>query len=65
MISLEFKLATEKCKYTAIITEVEHGKFELKAVYKPDDKAKSMKHDIVLPGRYVKNVIAIIILPVF
>lgn len=68
MISLDFKLFpnSQDLTYTALITEVEHGKFELKVVqHKPVDPDKIIgptKHDIVLPGRYVKSAIAIVIL---
>lgn len=38
--------------YIAIIEEVKHGVFMLKAVYRqPVDQTNSAKYDIVLPGR--------------
>ena len=42
--------------YIAVIEEVKHGVFMLKAVYRqPEDQRNSAKYDIVLPGRYTKK----------
>ena len=39
--------------YIAVIEEVKHGVFLLKAVYRqPKDQTNSAKYDIVRPGRY-------------
>ena len=59
-MSLDFELAVDpdpKQTYMAIIREVKHGEFELKVVqYMPKDKIIGpARHDIVLPGRYVKG----------
>ena len=43
----------EEGLYIAVIEEVKHGKFMLKAVYRqPVDQTNSMSYDIVRPGRY-------------
>ena len=42
--------------YIAVIEEVKHGVFMLKAVYRqPLDQMNSAKYDILLPGRYIKK----------
>ena len=42
----------EEGLYIAVIEEVKHGVFMLKAVYRqPTDQTNSVKYDIVLPGR--------------
>ena len=62
MISLDFELDSDphpnsKQIYTVIAREVKHGEFELKVVqYKPKKQViGSERHDIVLPGRYIKH----------
>ena len=54
-VSLDFVLKDPNQEYTAVIEEIKHGEFVLKAVeYKPNrDKIYPAKYDIVLPERSV------------